>query len=812
MKQIRRILAKERSQLRGITSRIRADQFDKQTARELRSERVTALMSNLMPFTVFNTIVMIFIATWFLDRGIDLILYVWGALHIALSAIVIFSKAKRDPGRPYSGSPRTTKKIVTQTILVAACWSVCFYFLIPVSKGEDALILNGLAVGGVILGPTVLHPVPAAALTWLATTTLLNTGAFVLFGGNNMIIASVMNVAFTCVAGLNCLKQADYMTRQFAIRQSLKEKQDMIALLLKEYEDGVRTWPWECDSYGHMTRLPDAMKNLLERFHRSYAWNIRDLANLVEEKTSVSDGVEQQLHINKRIAQILTEPRKFHDYQFPVRLEEGRQIWFSLSGKPTYGNDGAFLGYRGLISDVTETKLAEQKVQFLATHDPLTELPNRNLYSDILNGWIGADRPFACLHIDLDRFKVVNDSLGHGAGDDLLVGVARRLEGCAEKVTSQAVCARIGGDEFLMALPLTKDEAGAVDEEIVAQMAQKIIDCLSQPFELTAGTVTIGASLGYSLFPDDALELADLDNRADLALYRAKSKGRGQFTRYLAGMDRRAQNRKKLEVSLRGAIAGGEIHLVYQPVIELQSGRVKTVEVLSRWKSPSHGFVSPQLFIPLAEESGLIHQIGQWVLEQSCREAASWNDNISLAVNVSAIQILRPDFPETVLRILEETGLDASRLELELTETVLVQEADLALQTIAKLRKNGIRIILDDFGTGYSSLSYLHAFAFDKIKVDRSFIMNLRKDPEKGGSRADALVRGIVSLGQMLEVPVTAEGIEEEWQAEELRKLGCDYGQGYLFSRPVSIAKLRSIIGMSHGFRSSDPTPARSIA
>ncbi|WP_158215853.1 putative bifunctional diguanylate cyclase/phosphodiesterase [Notoacmeibacter marinus] len=799
-RRFRRILARQKAQLRSILSRLRADQFDELTARQLRSERVTALMNNLTPFTVFNVIAAVFMVYWFVDHGVDSVLFVWVAIQISLSTVALIMRLRRDRMRPYSGSERTTRRIVHQSIVMASCWSIIFFYLLPVSIGHDQLIINGLAVGGVILGPTVLHPVPSAALAWLVTTASLNTVAFFLFGDVHLVAAAIMNIAFTLVAGVNCIKQSDYMTRQFIIRESLQEKQDMIALLLKEYEDGVRTWPWECDSYGRITRMPKAIETLLGQAREGLSWSIRDLAgvNNRQERSELSG--------------VLSRPRKFHDYLVSFPRADEESLWFAISGKPIFGSNGDFLGYRGLISDVTETKLAEEKIKFLATHDPLTEMPNRTLFTDTVDPWIEQDRPFACLHIDLDRFKLVNDSLGHAAGDELLIAVSKRLRRCAGDAAPNAICARVGGDEFLAAAPLRQDADDKTDEAPIQDLTRSIVDCLAEPFELQGGTVTIGGSVGYALFPEDAASLSDLTNRADLALYRAKSEGRNQFRRYIAGMDRRAQNRKKLEVSLRDAIDRNELRLVYQPIVELDSGVVSSVEVLLRWNSAQHGFVSPQVFVPIAEESGLIHEIGEWVLLNGCRAATDWNEKVSLSVNVSAKQILCPGFRQSVLTILQETGFPASRLELELTETVFLEEANLALETIAQLREHGVRIILDDFGTGYSSLSYLQSFAFDKIKIDRSFVSSLQQKPVEGGATSDTLIRAMISLAQMLNLPVTAEGIEEEWQAEELRRLGCDYGQGYLFARPASDYDLRRMIGMNPGVEDKQTPSSRDVA
>ncbi len=793
-----------KTQVREVLSRLSADNFDEETARQLRSERVGELMQNLMPFTVSNVVTALFIAIWFIDHGVNTMLMLWAAAHVTVSMVSLVTRLRRG-SRPYSGSPRTTRRIVYHTAFTAALWSTCFYILLPVARGHDLLILNGLAVGGVILGPTVLYPVPQAALVWLAMSATLNTGAFLLSGDRHVVAAAIMNIAFTFIAGLHCLRQTYHMTNQFAARQSLQEKQDMIALLLKEYEDGVRTWPWECDSYGRATRVPEAIEKLLARSSVERSWTIKDIVRVGDRKVSAS--------LRNAFEDLLKKPAKFHDLLVPFDVAADQTLWFNVSGKPLFKADGEFLGYRGLISDVTETKLAEDRVRFLATHDVLTGLPNRTLITEEAAEWIARQRPFACLHVDLDRFKLVNDSLGHAAGDELLKTVGRRLQDCVDEAGGDGICARVGGDEFLAALPLDTGTKGGRTDAGANDLSRRIVRALAEPFELEAGTVTIGGSVGYAVFPDDAETFAELSKRADLALYRAKGDGRGRFKRYIDGMDRRAQNRKNLEASLRGAIAHDELTLAYQPIIHLATGRVTAAEALLRWHSPDHGRIGPDVFIPIAEESGLICEIGEWVLRQACTEGASWARPVSLAVNVSARQLLQDDFAEIVLAILQETGFAPELLELELTETVFLGDVERALVAIERLREHGVRISLDDFGTGYSSLSYLQSFAFDKIKIDKSFIASLERQEIAGGrARGDTLVRAIIGLSRTLEVPVTAEGIEEDWQAEELRGLGCEYGQGYLFSRPVSATELRGMAGLEGRALSAKSDCLRRIA
>ncbi len=447
--------------------------------------------------------------------------------------------------------------------------------------------------------------------------------------------------------------------------------------------------------------------------------------------------------------------------------------------------------YAVAIRDLRARRRAECRIHFLAHHDPLTGLANRaafnaRLEQDIEAARVSGDR-LAVLCLDLDRFKEVNDLFGHAAGDALLVAVGRIITGLLEE--GQMV-ARLGGDEFAVLVPCRQAaEAG--------DLAKRIIEALRSEDTSHKGP-QIATSIGVALYPDDAVERQLVLGHADTALYRAKSEGRGTFRFFEAKMGAQVHERRTLEHDLRHAIARGEVRLVYQPQHDIGTGDLTGFEALIRWHHPHRGQVSPALFIPIAEESGLILQIGEWVLREACKEAASWDRPLSMAVNVSAVQIHAPAFASFVHETLIATGLAPARLELEITETALVRDQARALLTLRQLKALGLRIAMDDFGTGYSSLSNLRAFPFDKIKIDGSFMNSVETNPQ-----ASAIVRSVLGLGAGLGIPVLAEGVETDEQLTFLKNENCNAAQGYFLGRPAPIEQLAHLVG-----RRDDGNPA----
>ena len=459
-----------------------------------------------------------------------------------------------------------------------------------------------------------------------------------------------------------------------------------------------------------------------------------------------------------------------------VALKDGRHI--SVVRRP--------LANGGLIStheDVTDRKKADALIAHMAMHDVLTGLPNRSLLRERLERTLprASEANIVALHcLDLDRFKAVNDTLGHPTGDALLRAVAERLQAC---VRGNDLVARLGGDEFAIL------QTAITDPAQVAALADRLIAALSQPFEIDSHSVSVGASVGMALAPTDGADGAQLLKNADLALYCSKTEGRGRYRFFEPDMDAKIQARRMLELDLQNALSLNQFDLHYQPLIDLKSDMVVAMEALLRWKHPVRGNVPPSEFIPVVEEIGLIERLGRWVIQQACREAATWPDGISVSVNLSPHQFKSSTLALDVAAALASSGLPAERLELEITESALMQNTASTLEVLTTIRAFGVKVAMDDFGTGYSSLSYLHAFPFDKIKIDKCFVQSLSEKKESAH-----ILRAVVDLGTNLKMVTTAEGVETAAQLQQLREDGCTQVQGYYFSPPQPATQIPSLL------------------
>jgi diguanylate cyclase (GGDEF)-like protein/PAS domain S-box-containing protein len=483
-----------------------------------------------------------------------------------------------------------------------------------------------------------------------------------------------------------------------------------------------------------------------------------------------------RLHGAGHLGQIYEEQKAF------VREARSAAFVHGSSGGRTIAVSHRPMAHGGWVAtyeDITERKRAESQIAYMAHHDALTDVANRVLFREQIERALATKRhgaPIAMMCLDLDRFKNVNDTLGHQTGDEVLKAVAGRLR---QSVRDGDVIARLGGDEFaiLQVAPNQPHDAEA--------LAARLVDVLGQPYQVDGQEIVIGASVGVALTDEGCSAPDQLLKRADLALYRAKADGRGTFRLFEPEMHTELHARRALELDLRRALASDEFELFYQPQVNISSNEVSGYEALIRWRHPERGLVSPAEFIPVAEETGLIAQMGEWVMRQACREAAAWPVGLKVAVNLSPVQFRSRALVDNVVSALATSGLAATRLELEITESVLLQDNETTLETLHQLRRLGVRIALDDFGTGYSSLSYLRSFPFDKIKIDQSFVREL-------STRADcvAIVQSITRLGASLRMTTTAEGVETEEQVRLLRAAGCTEAQGYLFGRPKPASEL----------------------
>ena len=439
--------------------------------------------------------------------------------------------------------------------------------------------------------------------------------------------------------------------------------------------------------------------------------------------------------------------------------------------------------FNGLLEHLAARQKLEAQLTHMAHHDGLTALPNRVLFRQEMERELARARggeAVAVLCIDLDHFKRVNDTLGHAAGDALLQGAADRLRACVRETD---IVARLGGDEFAIV------QVQAEQPRAATVLAERLIAELSRPFDIDGHQVVVGASVGIALAPSDGTDADQLMKSADMALYRAKADGRGVLRYFESEMDAKMQARRALELDLRKALAEHEFELFYQPIVDLQSNRVSGFEALLRWNHPTQGLISPADFIPIAEDMGLITPLGEWVLRQACREAAGWPERVKVAVNLSPAQFKSKALALVVTTALADSGLAPDRLELEITESVLLQDNDTVRGILHQMRALGVRISMDDFGTGYSSLSYLRSFPFDKIKIDQSFVRDMGQHDD-----SIAIVRAVAGLGRNLGMSTTAEGVETNEQLGRLREEGCTEVQGYLFSRPLPASEVPRLL------------------
>ncbi|QWR77314.1 sensor domain-containing protein [Candidatus Magnetomonas plexicatena] len=489
---------------------------------------------------------------------------------------------------------------------------------------------------------------------------------------------------------------------------------------------------------------------------------------------------------NEDVEQFKVDFAKIIEGHYPLSFEnillgkKGQQRLIAWSNTALLNEQSGQIEYVVMTGiDITERKIAEQRLQYLAHFDSLTDLPNRTLFYDRLSHTLGHSRRynqmFALLFLDLDGFKHINDTLGHDMGDLLLKKIAKKLPDC---VRDTDTVAHVGGDEFVVILPFIKKVQDA------AMVAEKIIETISEPFSLDGHECFAGASIGISIYPSDGDDIDTLLKNSDIAMYQAKDKGRNNYQFFNSDMNVKALRRLKLENNLRKALERNEFVLYYQPKINLATGKICAAEALIRWINPQHGVISPVEFIPLAEETGLIIPIGEWVLRTACMESIAWQKAgyppIVIAVNLSAKQFNSENLMKTIEDILDETQLTPELLELELTESIVMGDAEKAIKVLRNVRDKGIHVAIDDFGMGYSSLSYLKRFPICRLKIDRSFVRDITTDPDD-----EAISRAIIAMSHSLKLDVTAEGVETLEQLEFLRALKCDEAQGFLFSKPL---------------------------
>ncbi len=670
-------------------------------------------------------------------------------------------------------------------------WGVGSVGLPPTS--EIYQLFWAFVIAGMCAGATALHYAHfPSTVAFLVPASLPLAIRFAVDGSGRRSAAAAMIAVFLVVLVVTVRRSSRYFGETLQLRLNLMQRTRELNSTVTALSD--KTTRLEAANLcldaalGNMSQglcLYDA-NDRLRMVNRQFCDIFRLSPEQVVPGLSFREVLEQSVaagnHLGRTAAGLLAEeagiadPRPFCETRFQ-ELSHGRVV--AISRQTTA--DG---GWVATYEDVTERQRTEAQAVFLARHDALTGLPNRLLFGERMEqdlARVGRDSPgLAVLILDLDGFKAVNDTLGHPVGDELLRAVADRLQACVREVDTVA---RLGGDEFaIVQVDLKRPQEAAL-------LARQVVDQVSQPYDVDHQHITVGVSIGISLAPVDGRTRDELLKNADLALYRAKAEGRGIWRFFEPEMDQQLQARRALERDMREALSRGELELFYQPLFDLATDRIGGFEALLRWRHPEQGMVSPAQFVPVAEEVGLIVPFGQWVLECACLEASKWPAHIKVAVNVSPTQFRSGNLVRSVTDALGASGLPARRLELEITESVLLADSVTTLATLHALRVLGVRFSMDDFGTGYSSLSYLRSFPFDKIKIDPSFIRDLATT--KG---TEAIVRAIIGLGRSLAIRTTAEGVETDEQLAWLRAEGCSEAQGYLFSLPEPASEIARLL------------------
>ena len=543
--------------------------------------------------------------------------------------------------------------------------------------------------------------------------------------------------------------------------------------LLDSFEAAGLGWFWATDAQGRLIYLSQNAALKL-------GWNDGEAIGKPLGDLFMTEQDDDPNRTERPLAFLLSARNSIS--QLNVRLAvAGQEVWWEIAGKPQFDEAQRFTGYRGSAKDITRSRESQRDAERLAQYDSLTGLSNRHRMTKRLSATLAAyrnsKRSCALLMLDLDRFKQVNDTLGHPAGDELLKQVAARL---GRIVGDKGEIGRLGGDEFQIMLP-DIDDRGALGE-----LGQRLIQMISQPYSINGARAIIGTSVGIAIAPYDGLDTEELVKATDLALYAAKGGGRGQYRFYSSDLQDGAKHRRQVEEDLRDAITNSELSMHYQPLICAKTHTVQACEALMRWEHPERGSISPGVFIPVAEEIGIIKEMGDWALREVCRQAKEWPVDLRVAVNVSAIQFSHDDFAHVVKNALHYSGLSPDRLELEITESVFLGDADRSQRMFAELKDLGVRLALDDFGTGYSSLSYLRTAPFDKIKIDQSFV---RGATEEGNNNA-AILSAITGLAAALKMDTVAEGVEAEDELALVTERGATLIQGYIFSRAISHEEL----------------------
>lgn len=728
----------------------------------IRVERMRTLIEGAPATAAIGTFNAGLVVAAFWGTVPTLVLAAWFAVNAVHNLAVLLDRDWQSAGR----SPWPDRRLIIRATALGATWGVLPWLVLPAVDANHLLLLGIIMAGMTAGGAIRLAVTPLAGHLFVWTLATLSATALLVHAAPLAIAQATLLVVLSLFLSRHISQHARATMRNQRTHFELTEQNDTIKMLLNDLHDQSSDWLWETDSVG-------CVRHASLRFSqasglRASQLDGRNFAGLF------AAGAEQ-------LRQCLADRSVFQNLRVGIQIKSERRCW-RLTGRPLYDSEGLYLGFRGVAADVTEAVMASERLSYLAHHDSLTGLANRlrlreEVETALKNG--APDETVALFLLDLDEFKSVNDTMGHPVGDELLAKVGQRLD---QRFGDQFV-ARLGGDEFAI---LHRSRRGGPAPEAVAE---SVLQLFSEPFLVAHLELAVSASVGVALLETaSSNEIDGLLGDADLALYQAKE-ARAGFRIFRPAMKAAAQRRHALQQLLSRAVETRALSLRYQPIVNVQTGQTVAQEALLRWHTEEFGEIGPDEFIPIAEESGLMRPIGDWVLETAIAEASGWDRPIRLAVNLSPVQFRDSCLTAVITDAMKRFAFDPRRLELEITESSFLDANEMILTTLRQLKQIGVAIVLDDFGTGYSSLSYLRDLPFDKIKIDRSFTSSMAKD-----APSRAIVEAVINLGKALGMAIVAEGVEHPAQAELLRSLGCSEMQGYLISPPMAAPAAGAIV------------------
>jgi len=656
--------------------------------------------------------------------------------------------------------------LVGDVAIRAALWLSLPLFYFPTLDAGTQVIVASL-MAGLGIAALGLVVVPPCVIAWMVAFTAGVAGALLL-GRHSVPFQHMLSIVFTLgVSIFGVLTVARWAFHQVKTNALVGSQSEGASLLLQEYEERGVGWLWQIDPENRVSYISSRMSALLG----------------TSASQMIGHSLPALLGGHAELGRVLLAREAFSSLEMELKTPRGPR-WISIAGDPIIDTAGRFEGFRGVGSDITEVRQTQERLTHLANVDVLSGLPNRGrvrqLLGEALRSATTGNVPCAIMFLDLDGFKPVNDTFGHPKGDAVLRAVAKRL---VDQVGPNGHVGRMGGDEFAIVV------TDAQSRKVVELLADSIIASVKEPYQIDQTEIRIGVSIGCAFGPIDGATVDDLILKADLALYQAKDSGRGCARFFSAELQSEQEDRVRLEADLRQALGAKQFHLVYQPLIDAKTQKLIGFEALLRWNHPVRGYVPPNTFIPVAEESGLMGPIGDFVIDEACKAAASWPEPITVALNISPKQIIMPALTNTVSEALARYRLPGNRIELEVTEGVFLGDNGATLDSLKRLRALGVGIALDDFGTGYSSIGYLNKAVFHKLKIDGSFVREAGTRPENV-----AIIQSIVQLAKSFRMTITAEGVETAEDFERMRELGCDVIQGYLFGRPLAYDRANQMV------------------